>query len=103
MTIILSLSLLLNLILVIVCVRFGRKLLLFDSLYDEIGEDIDTHVNYLEELGKKSLVVFSPEVLALHTNLKIMREHFTEMGKAVNESKMPKRDERKLTENPPIE
>lgn len=76
--ILLSVSVLVNVVLGLLLFRAARRLLQFDDLYELLVHDIDTNIAYFAKLQKSPLLTNSQEVLDMHRNMSIIRQRLDE-------------------------
>ena len=71
-------SLLLNVGLTVVAIRFARKLLKFDTLVDHMVNDFDTNVEYFDKLLSTPVLEASDEIIEASRGMKVIRDRLAE-------------------------
>lgn len=85
--ILLFLSLILNVFLSFICLRFSKRLLEFDSLFAMLMDDIDVNVRYFRKLLSTPLLENSPEIRAANKNMGIISQRLDEFAKRIGETR----------------
>lgn len=103
--VLLFLSVVANVVLGFVCVRFARRLFQFDDLFGLLSDDIDVNARYLEKLTNTPLLENSPEIISAHNNMKIVSQRLDEFVLRMEEitgRNLRKKDGREASKNPPV-
>lgn len=93
--ILLSLSVVCNVVLTYVFVRAVKKLFQFDELFDLLQDDLETNVKHLTKMMEQPLLMNTPEVVDAHRNMATMRLRLIEYGMRVRETKGTAAEEKK--------
>ncbi len=86
----LILSLLVNAGLVYILVRFSKRLMQYDDLFDIVGQDLNMNMDYLNDMLNKNIMTNAPEILTFDRNLRYMKERMVEVVNAINEQREPR-------------
>lgn len=63
-----------------VAIRFIRRALVLDELFDYLQDDLQTNVKYLVKLVATDLYANTPEVIEVHNNMGIMLRRLQEFS-----------------------
>jgi len=77
-TIILMISFVANILLGYALVRFIKRTMEFDNILYNIIDDVELNIEFFNQLLATPTFTNSPEVKALHGNMKIIRDRFLE-------------------------
>lgn len=92
-------SLLLNVLLAFLIVRAARRLLMFDNLWENIGDDLDEGISFFEYILSRPMYTNSPELNAMRKNVSLLRErmivHASNLQREENRPKLK-------NHNPPV-
>ena len=76
--VVLSLSVMANIVLAVCLVRAARNLLMFDDLFDLLQKDIRDNLAYLDKVNNTPLLSNLPEVLDMARNFNIIQSRISE-------------------------
>jgi len=98
----LSLSLLANVTLLFVVVRFSRRLLQFDELFEMLARDIDLNVAFFDKLLATPLFDDSQEVRTANQNMLTISKRLDEFVRRMEETTNKKLRPEVVIPNPPV-
>lgn len=99
LVLILIVSSLLNVALVFLLIRAARRLLMFDELWENIGDDLDEGIEFFEYILSRPVYANSPEINVMRKNVALLRERM--VVHATNLQRREKKPELKSS-NPPV-
>ena len=79
----LGISLALNIVALFLARIAIKRLIQYDKMLRTVGEDIETNIDYLNNMFKNHVSTNAPEILDLDRNLKLMRDRFVEVATAI--------------------
>lgn len=100
--VLLGLSALLNVVLAYVLIRFSRRLLQFDELFELLARDLEVNVEYFEKLLSTPLFETSQEVKTANHNMKIISKRLDEFINRLEDESSRKLRTEKVIPNPPV-
>lgn len=103
--VLLVVSVVTNVVLAYMLVRFTRKLLQFDEIFGLLQDDIATNVSYFEKLLNTPLFMASSEIEGAHKNMNLMSLRMDEYSLRIGEATGKKKQELSVSEkneHPPI-
>lgn len=75
----LVLSVIINLVVLPVLYKFGKKLVQFDNLFELMSDEINSAISFFEKLLQKPLFMASPEIEEAHVNMNLLRHRLKEL------------------------
>lgn len=102
LSILLAISIICNVLGVLVILRFSRRLLEFDELFEILSRDMDLNIAFFDKLLTTPLFDNSPEVRTANQNMSIISKRLDEFVRRMEDSTNRKlRPEVKIP-NPPV-
>lgn len=79
----------------VILVKFSKRLLEFDDIFQLFADDIDTNIRFFKKLNNTPMMENSPEIISAHNNMKIIKtrlEEFTTRFEELTGQKLRKED-----------